>query len=81
MALLFWKDETYSDVCINACIKDSLSLNGVISNAFCFPISVLQIVEMVSRTVGNCKSCNVFSVMDIILLSKLLNVKVTKIQK
>jgi hypothetical protein len=61
-------------------------LKGIISNAFCFPISVLHRSEMVCKTVLNSKSCNVLSVMDIIkvenvfqqLTIKMARVKVTK---
>ena len=63
--LLLVKEDTYSEVCNKDLSRFSLSLNGTISNAFCFPISVLQIADSVSKTVGNCKSCKVFSVMDI----------------
>ncbi|MNS59778.1 hypothetical protein D3C72_927490 [compost metagenome] len=67
IALLFVNEETYSEVWCKASIKSFLFRKGVICNAFSFPISVLQISEMACRTVLNSKSCNVLSVMLVIL--------------
>lgn len=67
IALLLVKEDKYSEVCTSSFIKVSLFLKGTMLSAFSFPISVLHRSEMVCKTVLNSKSCNVLSVIDIML--------------
>jgi hypothetical protein len=72
-SIIILKEDRYSDVCINACIKLSLSLKGVMVSAFLFRYykclkwfqELLEIVNLVMF----------FSVMDIIRVSCFLATK------